>query len=190
MNQADAVCSDTARNQACYGNSSIQAHLRNADAAFENPGQIVDIGALESMQLGKLDASTGEWGIAVLRLQAGLPDTIPGQNVTMLLFGNTEFRTVDNADGIQAFYFQSSFNLQSTCTSAPPDGLIVQTPEGVTEVQFKLNNIEIQLGSTAFLQAEPGVNMTVNVIEGQAVVTANNVSETVPHPPVQGFAQA
>ena len=36
---------------------------------------------------------TRDWGIAVLKAQANLPDALPGQNVTFLLFGDT---TVDN----------------------------------------------------------------------------------------------
>ena len=32
--------------------------------------------------------TVGEWGVSLMQLQANLPDTLPGQNVTVLLFGD------------------------------------------------------------------------------------------------------
>jgi hypothetical protein len=32
------------------------------------------------------------WGVALMRLQANIPETLPGQNVTFLLFGDVEIR--------------------------------------------------------------------------------------------------
>jgi hypothetical protein len=180
LNQTSDACDTTERNQACYGNGAIAAQLRQADAPFEQPGQRIQIGTLESMQLAALNTDTGEWGVALLRVQANLPDTLPGQNVTLLIFGNTEFRTVESGANPQAFYFQSGVGYQLTCAAAPPDGLLIQTPEGVANIEFNLNNVQIQLGSTAFIEAAPENEMIVNVIEGQAIVTANDVSETIP----------
>ena len=43
-----------------------------------------------------MNASTGAWGVALMRIQANLPDTLPGQNVTMLIFGDVQ---IQNAGG-------------------------------------------------------------------------------------------
>jgi formylglycine-generating enzyme required for sulfatase activity len=95
------------------------------------------------------------------------------------MFGETELRPEDPIGNVPAFYFQSTISAVLDCEAAPPDGLLVQTPEGVVGVQFHLNNVLIELGSTVFIQAIPDDEMAINVIEGQAIVTANGVTVTV-----------
>lgn len=92
----DRVCAETGRNQACYGHVSITAQPRfeTPDFRFELAGDIVDVSNLQRISLSTLDAESGAWGVALMRLQADLPDTLPGQNVTMLMFGDT---TITNA---------------------------------------------------------------------------------------------
>ncbi|NWF70763.1 MAG: SH3 domain-containing protein [Chloroflexi bacterium] len=83
----DALCAETGRNQACYGNLRLDAQAQPDTALqFAAPGDIADIA---SLTLSGMDASVPQWGIAFLQLQANLPDTLPGQNITMLLFGDT-----------------------------------------------------------------------------------------------------
>ncbi len=48
----------------------------------------------------------------MLRIQANLPDTMPGQNVTILLFGDVSIYNADSEDDetygpMQAFYFRA-----------------------------------------------------------------------------------
>lgn len=74
---------------------------------------------------------------------------------------------------MQAFYFQSGHH-DAVCDEAPDSGLLVQTPEGVAEVTLLVNEVNIQLGSTAYLQAEPGGDMTVRVIEGDVKVSVGD----------------
>jgi hypothetical protein len=76
---------------------------------------------------------------------------------------------------MQAFYFQSGVD-DAACPEAPNSGLLIQTPEGVGKVTFLINEVDIQLGSTVFFEAEPGNEMTVSVVEGSAAVTTGGVS--------------
>jgi hypothetical protein len=94
----DAACSGTERNQVCYGNVRVQATPTGniADFVFDTPGDIVSVSALGTLALSPMDTVAGDWGVALLRLQANLPDTLPGQNVIMLLFGEV---VIDNAGG-------------------------------------------------------------------------------------------
>ncbi len=80
---------------------------------------------------------------------------------------------------MQAFYFSTGLG-STSCTEAPPDGILVQTPEGAGRIELRANDVDIQLGSTAFLQAEPGENLTVSVVEGEGTVTADGVTVTIP----------
>jgi len=56
---------------------------------------------------------------------------------------------------MQAFYFSSGAN-DPAFSQLPANGLLIQTPEGVGEVQLLINEINVQLGSTVFFQAHPG----------------------------------
>jgi hypothetical protein len=76
---------------------------------------------------------------------------------------------------MQAFYMESGVN-DAACPEAPNSGLMIQTPEGVAELTFLINEVDIQLGSTVFFQANAGQELTVSVVEGSASVTAQGVT--------------
>ncbi len=76
---------------------------------------------------------------------------------------------------MQAFYFASGSNERATM---PTNGLLIQTPEGVGEVQLLINEINIQLGSTVFFEAQAGAEMRISTLEGHADVRANGVEFT------------
>jgi hypothetical protein len=197
LDATDKACADTGRNQACYGNVNLQAVAQEGVPAFQfdAPGDIIDVAGVKTLQLEPLDAASDVWGIALMRLQANLPETLPGQNVTFLLFGDVEIRNGVSSNvepeatpaseaetpftPMQAFYFQSGIS-DAPCSAAPDSGILIQTPDGAGEISFRINDVDIQLGSTAYIQAQPDAEMTVNVVEHEAIVTAQGVSQTVP----------
>lgn len=267
---ADQLCASIGRNQACYGHVLIQAEPK-PDAvgfAFDGLGDVVDVAALHSLRLSAMDLDSGAWGVALMRIQADLPATLPGQNVTLLLFGNVTITSAEEAaagaqmevavrdgtvvvdapslagvpladplaattltadgrtaDGLwlrvrlpdgrpgwvmgvmvsspgdfsalpvveetagdaagvtfgpmQAFYFASGFG-DAACVEAPESGLLVQTPEGGGPITLWVNGATLQLGSTAYLQAQAAGEMTINILEGQGQVTALGQTQAVP----------
>jgi hypothetical protein len=78
---------------------------------------------------------------------------------------------------MQAFYFQSGTN-DSPCAQAPNSGILIQTPEGVGSLSIWMDEAVIQMDDTVFLQAEPGGNLSVNVIAGSAQVQAMGETST------------
>jgi hypothetical protein len=80
---------------------------------------------------------------------------------------------------MQAFYFQSGI-ADAPCAGAPDSGLLVQTPDGAAQVEFTVNEVNIRLGSTIYLQAQPAGDMTVSVVEGQARVEVQGVAVVAP----------
>ncbi|MCB9450515.1 MAG: hypothetical protein H6672_03700 [Anaerolineaceae bacterium] len=257
------LCDGTGRNQACYGNILLVAEPQPGATSlkFDTPGDLVSIADIQSLRLSSMNESMQEWGIAMLKLQANLPDTLPGQNVTFLLLGDVEIQNaveelpeitvtvsaseninarrspdgsiittlapgtaltangrntgsdwlrvildeydtvgwvagflLQSADDIQklsvvqpddviyrplqAFYLRTGLN-DSACNEAPNSGLLIQTPEGAGEIIFTINEVNVRLHSTAFLQAEAGNALTINLLEGQAIVTAFEKTVTV-----------
>ncbi len=269
MSAVQQDCASTGRNQACYGYVSLQATPRQdvQNFSFSKEGDLANVADLSTLRLSALDTANQTWGIALMKLQANLPDTLPGQNVTFLLFGDVQIQNAvtpgeqlatigvssngsvnirstpstngsiigtlargdtmtangRNADGswlriqlpgsnslgwvfanlvtpdgdakslsvvdasqtdvpytpMQAFYFKTGVT-QTSCEQAPQDGILIQTPQGVGQISLRANDVDIQLGSTAFLQAQPNANMTVSVVEGEGHVTANGKTVDVP----------
>lgn len=268
----DEGCAATGRNQACYGFVSLDATPREGaeNFLFDKQGDLANVADISTLRLSALDVENDEWGIALLKLQANLPDALPGQNVTFLLFGDVEIenavvptdetaapveitatttsganirsapstdaqragslatgvdvtvngRNADSswlriqipessslgwvsasllrADGdvstlsvvegdaaatpftpMQAFYFRTGIT-GTTCADAPADGILIQTPEGAGQITLRANDVDIQLGSTAFFQAIPGAEMTVSVVEGEGEATADGVTVAIP----------
>jgi hypothetical protein len=262
----DAACEATGRNQACYGNVRLEAATRPGfeDIHFTQQGDLADVAAISTLELSSMNTDNDEWGVALMRIQANLPDTLPGQNVTFLLFGDVEIENaapsntepvrfnitadssmnirsgpstedeiigglgagealvasgrladdswlqVDLPDGsmgwvsaslvtadgdisllnvvepsavalqyrpMQAFYFRSGVG-DAPCEAAPDSGILIQTPEGVGEITLVVNEVNIQLSSTVYLQAQAPGELTINGIEHQARVSAFGETQT------------
>lgn len=90
LQTAGDVCEGTARNQVCYGHVAGSVTARDASTAVEwdSVGDRVGLADISGVALSPMDEQTGEWGVAVMQVQANLPDTLPGQNVTVLMFGD------------------------------------------------------------------------------------------------------
>jgi hypothetical protein len=263
LDRTDEVCDGTGRNRACYGHDMLNAepHPGFEEFKFEKAGDTVAVGQINSLRLSPMDVEAGTWGVALMEVQADIPDDKP-QNVSVLLFGDVKVnnliadpilmdatviatgnanvrkepsedafvmatipaettitargRSEDNEwiyidvpnqnskhgwvasslldlsgsistlhviepgmtqyGPMQAFYLSSGPN-QTTCEEAPNDGLLVQTPDGIAEIRLWINEVKIRLGSTAFIQAQPGNRMTIQTLEGEAHVEALGVEQ-------------
>lgn len=180
LNLIDTLCSGTARNEICYGHEALSVQLMGGiDAVdFDRAGDRLALESLVSIQLSPLDIETGNWGLALLQLQADLPDTIPGQNVSFLMFGDVQLENAGIENGAQSFYFETGIG-ESQCQQAPESGTLVRTPAGSTEVSFRINNVDIQFNDTIYLRAPEGDAFEVAVLEGQAEVSAEGETQSV-----------
>lgn len=88
------ACTDLSRNSACYGYNRLRPIFNTEVESdfFTQQADQTDISKLLSLQTSPLDTETGEWGIAVLNLQANLPDTLPGQSLRFILLGDVNVR--------------------------------------------------------------------------------------------------
>ena len=183
LDATNAACSTTGRNQACYGNVNLIAEAaENAPTFnFTQPGDLVEIAGVKNFVLSPLDTANSTWGVALIKIQANLPETLPGQNVTLILFGDVEITNAAAADQtpLQAFFLKSGLN-DAPCEQAPSSGILIQTPEGQGKIELTVDDVEITLGSSAYFQAQPDGELVVSVVEGEGTVTADGVTVTVP----------
>jgi LysM repeat protein len=172
---ASAACDSLSRNQACYGNTKVEAQLQpNAQTTFNSPGDIVGLTVLKRLSAAPLDEQTQIWGISVLKAQANLPDILPGQNVTFLLFGDA---TINNISSKMDTVILKTGLSGTTCTDAP-DAVLLQAPEK-TQATLKINGASITLGSTLYLTATQNGKLTIATIEGAAIISAFNTTRIV-----------
>lgn len=186
MQQAIALvsetCAQTGRNQACHGYFRVEVKPQDGAPFFPFAvGDIANVLDIQSLSSAPLDESADEWGVALLRLQANLPDALPGENVTFLLLGDT---TLQDDTGNPSLHPMQVFRLRSgvsgvSCAEAPADGLVIQTPQGERAVKLTVNGVTIDATGTAFVQAIPGEMMTITALEGSVSVTLDDQTQTL-----------
>jgi len=177
IESTDAACSSLGTNQACYGNTLLEVEPQGEAALeFNSPGDTADLLSVRRLSASAINQTSGVWGVAVVRAQANIPNTVAGQNVTFLLFGETAL------DGItpemNTVVLSTGGIGEVGCADAPPSALLMQSPDGVP-VTINFNGAEITLGSTLYLTAVQNGEMTIGVVEGSATVTASGTSRTV-----------
>jgi hypothetical protein len=164
-----AACDGLDRNQACYGNRLVNTVMQaGVTTPFVTAGDIAALTELQRLNTTPLDDIQQTWGIALLKAQANLPDTVPGQNVTFLLMGDAELRDV--SPHMEAVTLRTGLG-GTTCAAAPPAALLLQTPADV-QATLSFNGASVTLGSTLILTAAENGELTVGTLEGTAIVGA------------------
>lgn len=79
---------------------------------------------------------------------------------------------------MQAFQVQTGAN-DAPCPESPDSGLLVQTPEGVAEITLLVNEVIIDMQATLFLQAQPGDDFRIMVVDGWAEVEVDGHRQPV-----------
>lgn len=166
-------CDNTSSNKVCYGNINITADLAsNATQPFSERGDIIAINELRRLSASPLNLDSNEWGIAVFKIIANLPRSLPGETVTMVVFGNA---TLDNdsieSESLESFYFSSELG-QISCEKVPFDGLMITSPDG-GGVRFMINGAELTLMGDASIKAIRNGEMEVSLYRGSAKIVSN-----------------
>jgi hypothetical protein len=173
MQTSDQDCQMIGSNEVCYGNFDVSAQLTGGDISqFSALGDTIPVNRLLTLNTAPMDLDQDIWGIAVFKLQANMPGTIPGQNVTFLVFGDTGL--YNYSGDLYSIYF--STGIGSVTCSHVPDGLKVDIPEG-SGVVFTANGAEIALKGDSVLSATPGENMKVTMLNGSGSVTSDGVTQ-------------
>lgn len=179
LTTADESCFAMGRNQVCYGNVMSDAADANglAISDFDSPGDEVEVNSVHQISTSPLNIDEGLWGIVLMRLQANIEGTIPGQAVTFLIFGDAELEqvTTDESEA-HAFVLKSGIGT-SECNDLPTGGLIFQSSAGKQQVQLTLNGVDISAGSTVFARITEENTLSIALIEGHAAIVADGVSQ-------------
>ncbi len=112
LEAADEVCSPALRNQACYGHDMLEAQPQTGldTFNFDEVGDIVDVAHIRTLSLSPMDLQNETWGVAMMNLQANLPDEMPNQNIKLLLFGDVAVRNIIETPRLVDVTLQSEGN--------------------------------------------------------------------------------
>lgn len=174
--RVNSMCDSMSRNQACYGNQLVTVDFQpGSNLVFNQSGDIVDLLEVQQISTAPLDLANQNWGIAVLKAQADLPQSLPGQNVVFILFGDT---SVDNPTPDMHAVVVSTRIGGFDCANAPDSAVLIQSPHG-QQVAMNLNGADVTLGSTAYVTAQENRFLTLGIIEGQGTVSAFGITRIV-----------
>jgi hypothetical protein len=176
MQASGDSCDQMGTNQVCYGNNTLLADLIAGTASrFSQRGDMVSVTDLRKLAASPLSLTSEEWGIAVFKVMANLPRSLPGETISMIVFGNT---TLDNAsNNLQTFYFSSTLG-QIVCDQVPFDGLMITMPDG-SGVSFVINGAEMTLMGNASITATQNGSMEVSLFSGSATITSSGQTQIV-----------
>lgn len=168
------LCGTTGRNQICYGHDHLQVLPAELLAT---PGDIAPVDQIQALQLAGLDDQLQRWGVALAKLQVNLPDALPGENVTFVLYGDVDFTPLPGDAGAALRAFRLKTGITGVdCGATSMTGMLVQAPEASQRVSFTINGVEVKMGSTVRFTAQPGDRMTVQTLRGAAYLKANGRS--------------
>jgi hypothetical protein len=96
LSQLGTNCLNLNGNEMCYGFNQVEASFSNPvpEDYFTQPGDTATLSTLTSIRTTAPDYLAGEWGIAMLSVQANLPVASPDATAIMVLLGDIE---VENA---------------------------------------------------------------------------------------------
>lgn len=110
-------CSELDNNVICYGNPSLNIQPRpNVRIDFSEPGDAVTLAAVDTLDSSPFDQMTGNWGLAIMRVRANLPDAA----LTVLSFGDVSLQNTSEAS--------SDFIALDVTVSEPTGAVVRESP--------------------------------------------------------------
>ena len=108
-------CDALGRNSACYGYNLVTAEFTEVveDNFFAQPSDTTELSILETIRTSEMSATSSQWGVAIMNLQANIPNSIPGQSVKFVLFGDVEVESAVEPESV----FQAIESIEVTSTT-------------------------------------------------------------------------
>jgi hypothetical protein len=147
LQKAQEVCSGVGRNQACYGHVALQAEPASDASRFQfsQAGDKTDLTSIKSLKLSPFDDVSKQWGIAMMRLQADIPNSKLNQNVTLLLFGDV---ALTNQTSAPAVTIDGQMIIDANLRAAPD----VSAPVAASVVRGEVVTVDGRLSDNSWLR--------------------------------------
>lgn len=180
LNQARQVCANLAINQACLGNGVAEDFAQVGDTLSLTNGMTLAIRstlptvAKETMVVMRILAPS----VAEISETVGIT-----QMVEVVVVGNVDLSIIQLITHTSVMTEMPTLRFASqpviSGSEQAKSGLVVINPTHEELLTLGVNGAVITLGSTAFVQAEPGKEMGVAMRQGSALVEASGGSSAV-----------
>lgn len=120
-------CEGLGRNQACYGNTLVEATGRTPEFSFDGEGDIASVTDFDTLAFAPYDSAREQWGVVKMSLQANIPNSLPGQNVTVILLGDVDVQQVSEPLPTTSVFTTGPLRLRST-PDTTSDNIITVMP--------------------------------------------------------------
>ncbi|MEZ4671073.1 MAG: LysM domain-containing protein [Anaerolineae bacterium] len=156
-----SVCDPLNRNAACYGSNSVNTVTvaPQPENFFSAPGDMSELQAFREIHPQPMDAIAKTFGVAVLNIQANVPNTLPGQAVLFMLVGDARLTNEVSPDSTDQTPFQSFYFLPSAgglnCYESEPI-LTIQSPGNIA-VTMHFNGVDTEFSPGTLLTITPSV---------------------------------
>lgn len=162
LDAVGTLCNPLDRNSVCYGSSIVESTTVLQPAPqnfFAAPGDRAELVAFREIHPQPLDPIDQTFGVAVMNVQADVPNTLPGQAVIFLLMGDARLtnevpQNASQQSAFQSFYFLPGAN-RLNCYEADPV-LTIQTPGNIA-VTIALNGVDTEMSPGTLLTITPSV---------------------------------
>jgi hypothetical protein len=93
-------CNLLDRNSVCYGFKQVRATFSEPqpDDYFSEVSDTSSLTIVDTLATTPLNVDSSTWGVAVMKVQANVPNSLPGQAVVFILLGDTEVRNEVSLD--------------------------------------------------------------------------------------------
>src|SRR5260221_11311550 len=171
-------CNNLDVNQVCYANKTIAVAYPDQGAvnpvAFAQTGDIAPLSTFKSITTSPLNLETGDWGLALLKVQATVPGATAGQAVTFILYGDTTVSGLGpstnstaapaascSATTQRATYLRAQPDLVSDKTQLLPAGTTTNVSERLANNTWVIDNAQGKSG-WLFVQNNATLSCDIN----------------------------
>ena len=101
----NANCGTLGVNTACYGNDLVEANFVDEvpENYFTQPADRTELSRVQNISTAPMNVEEQVWGVAVLNVQANVPNTLPGEVVTFILLGDSQIENRVDPTAVQPY---------------------------------------------------------------------------------------
>ena len=101
----NANCGTLGVNTACYGNDLVEANFVDdvPENYFTQPADRTELSRVQNISTAPMNVEEQVWGVAVLNVQANVPNTLPGEVVTFILLGDSQIENRVDPTAVQPY---------------------------------------------------------------------------------------
>lgn len=172
LTRVQAACGFVEKNELCLGSQPVYfeyAQIVNEINIRGDHTRITNIRSFNTAPYAPL-----EWGLVVMRGQTSFPDSTNDSVLFSVTGGGRVYNIEEN---LRSFTFSSN-PVVSSCPSIPPAGLLMSITLD-KEARFEVNELDITLSGTAFMQVDTAAGLVLVTLNGQTILDNRQESRLV-----------